>query len=67
MLNIDFLEKGLELVSPTHFVYEVLRKMFLMLYSDVITDQISLLDCFYFLRYWTICIVYRLYCIIYVY
>ena len=67
MLNIDFLEKGLELVSPTHFVYEVLRKMFLMLYSDVITDQISLLDCFYFLRYWTIGIVYRLYCIIYVY
>ena len=38
-----------------------------MLYSDVITDQISLLDCFYFLRYWTIGIVYRLYCIIYVY
>ena len=33
MLNIDFLEKGLGIVSPPHFVYDFLRKVFLMLYS----------------------------------
>ena len=49
MLNIDFLEKGLGIVSPARFGHDLLRKMFLMLYS--ITDQISLSDCFYFLRY----------------
>ena len=32
MLNFDFLEKGLVIVSP-HFVYNFLRKMFLMLNS----------------------------------
>ena len=33
MLNFSFSEKGLGLVSPSHFVYGFLRKMFLMLYS----------------------------------
>ena len=33
MLNFDFLEKGLGIVSPPHFVYDFLRKMFFMLYS----------------------------------
>ena len=33
MLNFDFLEKGLEIVSPSHFVYDFSRKMFLKLYS----------------------------------
>ena len=33
MLNIDFLEKGLGLVSSPHIVYDFSRKMFLMLYS----------------------------------
>ena len=32
MLNFDFLKKGLGIVSPSHFVYEFSRKMFLMLY-----------------------------------
>ena len=32
MLNLDFLEKGLGIVFPPHFVY-VSRKMFLMLYA----------------------------------
>ena len=32
MLNFDFLGKGLEIVSHPHFVYDFLRKMFLMLY-----------------------------------
>ena len=33
MLNLDFLEMVLEVVSPRHFVYDFSRKMFLMLYS----------------------------------
>ena len=33
MLNIDFLEKGLGIVSPAHFVNDFLRKVFLKLYS----------------------------------
>ena len=33
MLNFDFLEKGLGIVYPHHFVYDFLRKIFLMLYS----------------------------------
>ena len=33
MLNFDFLDKGLEIISPAHFVYDFLTKMFLMLYS----------------------------------
>ena len=31
--NIDFLEKGLGIVSPLHFACDFSRKMFLMLYS----------------------------------
>ena len=33
MLNFGFLDKGLGVVSPTHFVYDFSTKMFLMLYS----------------------------------
>ena len=33
MLNFNFPEKGLGLVSASHFVYKLSRKMFLMLYS----------------------------------
>ena len=33
MLNFDFLEKDLRIASLPHFVYDILRKMFLMLYS----------------------------------
>ena len=33
MLNFDFLDKGLGIVSPAHFAYDVPAKMFLMLYS----------------------------------
>ena len=33
MLNFDFLQKGLGLVSPPHFRYDFSRKIFLMLYS----------------------------------
>ena len=33
MLNFNFSEKGLALVSPPHFAYDFSRKMFLMLQS----------------------------------
>ena len=54
MLNFDFSEKGLELVSSSHFVYDFLRKMFLMLYS--INWPISSPDCLYLSRYWAMCV-----------
>ena len=34
MLNFDFLDKGLGIVSPAHFVYDFSTKIFLMLYSN---------------------------------
>ena len=33
MLNFEFLEKCLRLLSPKHFVYDFSRKMFRILYS----------------------------------
>ena len=33
MLNFDFLDKGLGVFSPAHFVYDFSTKMFVMLYS----------------------------------
>ena len=33
MVNFDILDKGLEIVSPALFVYDLSTKMFLMLYS----------------------------------
>ena len=32
MLNFNFLEKSLRIVSPPYFVYDFTRKMFLILY-----------------------------------
>ena len=44
MLDFDFLEKCLGLVSPPHFVYLFFRE-------NELTDQIWLSDCLYFLKY----------------
>ena len=33
MLNFDFLDKGLRIVSPVHIVFDFSTKMFLMLYA----------------------------------
>ena len=33
MLNFDFLDKGLVIAAPAHFVYDFSTKKFLMLYS----------------------------------
>ena len=54
MLNINFLEKGLVLVSSPHFVYDFSRKFFSCYILS--TDQISFPDCLYFSRYWVICV-----------
>ena len=54
MLNFNFSEKGLGLVSPSHFAYDFSRKMFLMLHA--INDQILLSDCLYFSKYWAMCV-----------
>ena len=32
MLNFDFLDKGVGIVSPAHFVYDFSIKMFFVLY-----------------------------------
>ena len=48
MLNFEFLDRVLGMVSPVHFVYDFSRKMFLMLYS------INWSDFMVFLRYWAI-------------
>ena len=54
MLNFDFLEKGLEIVSPPYFAYDFSRKC-LSCYV-LLTDQILLPDCLYLLRFWSICV-----------
>ena len=55
MLNFDFLVKGLGIVSSPQFVYDFLRKMFLIC-DILLADQIALSDCLYFLRYWSLCV-----------
>ena len=54
MLNFDFLEKGMGIVCPPHFVYDFSRKMFIM--YNLLTEQILSSDFLYFLRYWAICV-----------
>ena len=48
MLNFDFLEKNLGIVSPPHFVYDFSKKIFFMLYftnwSNFIASLSLLLD-----------------------
>ena len=46
LLLIHSLEGGLGIVIPPNFVYDFSRKMFLS--SILLTDQISLFGCFYF-------------------
>ena len=52
MLNFNFSEKGLGLVSRTNIVYDFPEKNFSC--YILLTDQISLFDCLYFWRYWVI-------------
>ena len=50
--NFDFLEWGLGKVSPPRFVNEFSKKCFWC--YILLTNQSSLPDCLYFLRYWSI-------------
>ena len=54
MLNFYFLDKDLEIVSPARFVYDFQQKCSLC--YILLTDQILLSGCLYFLRYWAICV-----------
>ena len=54
MLNFDFLKKGQGIVSPPHSVYDFSTKI--MLCYILLTDQMSLSDCLYFLKYWAKCV-----------
>ena len=54
MLNFDFLKKGLGIVSPPHLGMIFQEKYFSSFI--LLTDQISLPDCIYILRYWSICV-----------
>ena len=48
MLNFDFLQKSLEQASPPYFAYNYSKKI---LCYTLLTDQIPLSGCLYFLRY----------------
>ena len=50
MLNFDFLDKGLGIVSPAHFEHDFSTKCSSC--YILLTSQISLHGCLYFLRYW---------------
>ena len=52
--QFHYSEKGLGLVSPPNFVYDLCEKCFSC--YILLTDQISLPNCFYILRYWAICV-----------
>ena len=53
MLNFVLLEKWEYILS--HFIYDFFKKKSFTCYA-LLTDQISLPDCLYFLRYWSICV-----------
>ena len=52
MLNHDYLQKGLGIVSPPHFLYDFQEQCFSC--YILLTDQISLPDCLHLLSYWLI-------------
>ena len=54
MLNFDFLEKGLGIVSPPYFMYGFQEKCFS--YYVLLTGQIYLPDYLQFLKYWAKCV-----------
>ena len=53
MLKFNFLDKGLGIVSSAHFAYDFQQKCSLC--YILLTAQISLPGCLYFLRYWAAC------------
>ena len=55
MLNFSLSEKGLGLVSLSHFANDFAKKKCCSYYV-LLTGQISLSDCLYFSKYWAICV-----------
>ena len=55
MLNFGFLDKGLGIICPAHFVYDFSSKKCYSCYI-LLTDQISLSGSLYFFRYWAVCV-----------
>ena len=53
MLNLIFLEKGL---GKVHRILRMIFQEKCFSCYTLLTDQISLSDCLYFLRYWSICL-----------
>ena len=54
-LNFDFSDKGLGIISAAHFLCMIFQQKCSSCYI-LLTDQISLPGCLYFLRYWAMCI-----------
>ena len=54
MLNLDFLQMGLELASPPYFAYNFSRKVFCILYSINWPNFVVWLPLHF--RYWGICV-----------
>ena len=57
--NFDVLEKSIEIVSPLHSVLDFLKEKYFPSYI-LLTTQVSLVFCLYFLRYWAICVLWFL-------
>ena len=49
------IKRGLELVSLHHFLHIIFEEKSFTCYILLI-DQVSLCNCFYFVRYWSICV-----------
>ena len=56
MLNFDILEKSLGLISPSRMISPSCMIFKKNVYHIILTDQISLSEYLYFLRYWAICL-----------
>ena len=54
MLNFNFSKKSLGLASPPHFVYDLSRKTFVMLYS--INRPNFIVRLHFISRYWALCV-----------
>ena len=55
MINFDFLEKGLSIASPPHFLCFIFQEKCFSCYI-LLSEEIYLSNCLYFFRYWVICV-----------
>ena len=54
MLNFDFLKKGLEIITPSHFVYMIFQKKNVSCYA-LLTDQMPFPDYYCFFGQYVYC------------